>query len=300
MRTTILDIQKMKQRGERIPMITAYDYTSAQIADRAGVPLILVGDTLGMVVLGHQTTVPVTLDEMLHHIKAVVRGSQKALVIGDLPFLTYTSEEQALRSAGRVLQEAGAQAVKLEGGVEVAPIVRKLVAMGIPVMGHIGLTPQSVNQLGGMRVQGKKAAKARQLIEDALALEAAGAFSVVLELVPAQLSREITARLNIPTIGIGAGPWCAGQVQVWHDLLGLYTDFVPRHAKRYATLADTIAAALQSYVVEVHDGTFPTMEHGSQMDEQELRATLEQEEPAAQPAHDSAPVRASQPPMREA
>lgn len=290
MRTTILDIQKMKQRGERIPMITAYDYTSAQIADRAGVPLLLVGDTLGMVVLGHQTTVPVTLDEMLHHIKAVVRGSQKSLVIGDLPFLTYTNEEQALRSAGRVLQEAGAQVVKLEGGVEVAPIVHKLVASGIPVMGHIGLTPQSVNQLGGMRVQGKKSNRARQLIEDALALEAAGAFAVVLELVPAQLAREITDRLTIPTIGIGAGPWCAGQVQVWHDLLGLYTDFVPKHAKRYATLADTIGAALASYAAEVRDGTFPTMENGSQMDEQELRATLEGLDGAARPAHDAAAV----------
>lgn len=276
MRTTILDIQKMKQRGERIPMITAYDYTSAQIVDRAGVPLILVGDTLGMVVLGYSTTVPVTLDEMLHHTKAVVRGSQKALIVGDLPFLTYTDEEQALHSAGRMLQEAGAQVVKVEGGVEVAPIVHRLVAAGIPVMGHIGLTPQSVNQLGGMRVQGKKASRARQLIEDAQALEAAGAFAIVLELVPAQLARAITDRLTIPTIGIGAGPWCSGQVQVWHDLLGLYTDFVPRHAKRYATLADTISAAVASYAAEVRDGTFPTMEHGSQMDEQELRTTLEQ------------------------
>ena len=299
MRTTILDIQKMKQRGERIPMITAYDYTSAQIVDRAGVPLILVGDTLGMVVLGHQTTVPVTIDEMLHHTKAVVRGSQKALVIGDLPFLTYTNEEQALRSAGRFLQEAGAQVVKLEGGVEVAPIVRRLVASGIPVMGHIGLTPQSVNQLGGMRVQGKKVEKARKLIEDAQALEDAGAFAVVLELVPAELAREITNRLTIPTIGIGAGPWCSGQVQVWHDLLGLYTDFVPKHAKRYATLADTIAAAVSSYAAEVRDGTFPTMEHGSRMDEQELRATLEQLDQAAPTAHDGAQVPAQPSTSRE-
>ncbi len=284
MRTTILDIQKMKQRGERITMITAYDYTSAQIVDRAGVPLILVGDTLGMVVLGYSTTVPVTLDEMLHHTKAVVRGSQKALIIGDLPFLTYTNEEQALHSAGRMLQEAGAQVVKVEGGVEVAPIVHRLVAAGIPVMGHIGLTPQSVNQLGGMRVQGKKSGRARQLIEDAQALEAAGAFAIVLELVPAQLARAITDRLTIPTIGIGAGPWCSGQVQVWHDLLGLYTDFVPRHAKRYATLADTISAAVANYAAEVRDGTFPTMEHGSQMDEQELRATLEQLDGTQPPA----------------
>lgn len=300
MRTTILDIQKMKQRGEQIPMITAYDYTSAQIVDRAGIPLILVGDTLGMVVLGHSTTVPVTLDEMLHHTKAVVRGSHEALVIGDLPFLTYTSEEQALRSAGRMLQEAGAQAVKLEGGVEVAPVVHRLVAAGVPVMGHIGLTPQSVNQLGGMRVQGKKSNRARQLIEDALALEAAGAFSVVLELVPAQLAREITSRISIPTIGIGAGPWCSGQVQVWHDLLGLYTDFVPKHAKRYATLADTIGAALASYAAEVREGTFPTLDHGSQMDEQELRATLEQLDTAHTARADGEAVQAQRDTVREA
>ncbi len=234
MRTTILDIQKMKSRGERIPMITAYDYTSAQLVDRSGIPLILVGDTLGMVMLGYDTTVPVTLDEMLHHAKAVVRGSQKALVIGDLPFMTYTDIPTALHSARRYLQETGVQAVKLEGGVAVTPIVKKLVETGIPVMAHIGMTPQSVNQLGGMgRVQGKRGDDALRLIEDALALQEAGAFAVVLELAPAELAREISTRLRIPTIGIGAGPGCDGQVQVWHDMLGLYTDFVPKHAKRY-------------------------------------------------------------------
>jgi 3-methyl-2-oxobutanoate hydroxymethyltransferase len=275
-RITILDIQKMKQHGERIPMITAYDYTSAQMVDRAGVPLILVGDTLGMVMLGHQTTVPVTMEEMLHHAKAVVRGSQQALVIGDLPFLTYTDVPTALHNAGRYLQEAGVQAVKLEGGAAMTPVVKKLVETGIPVMAHIGLTPQSVNQLGGMRVQGKRGDDARRLIEDALALEEAGAFALVLELVPAELAREITTRLRIPTIGIGAGPWCDGQVQVWHDMLGLFTDFVPRHTKRYATLADTIVKAIQSYAGEVRSGTFPTMEHTSKMDPQELGAALEQ------------------------
>lgn len=284
MRTTILDIQKMKQRGEKIPMVTAYDYTSAQIVDAAGIPLMLVGDTLGMVMLGHQTTIPVTLDEMIHHVRAVVRGSQKALVVADLPFLTYTTPEVALHSSGRMLQEAGAQTVKLEGGVEVTPTVRRLVEAGIPVMAHIGLTPQSVNQLGGMRVQGRHSARARKLIEDALALEEVGAFALVLELVPAELAREISQRLRIPTIGIGAGPWTDGQVQVWHDMLGLYTDFVPKHTKRYATLADTISSALRTYADEVRNGTFPTHEHGSRMNEDELRHATEGLPPLEAPA----------------
>lgn len=275
MRTTILEIQKLKDRGERIPMVTAYDYTSAQIADRAGVPLILVGDSLGMVVLGHSSTVPVTLDEMLHHIRAVVRGSERALVIGDLPFLTYTSTPQAIESARRIMQEAGAQAVKLEGGAAVAPTVARLVELGIPVMGHIGFTPQSVHQIG-TRVQGKQADQAAQLINDALALEAAGAFAVVLELLPAPLAREITARLRIPTIGIGAGADCSGQVQVWHDMLGLYSDFLPRHAKRYANLAETIGAAVQAYVEEVRSGAFPTAANSATMDDKALQAAIAQ------------------------
>jgi 3-methyl-2-oxobutanoate hydroxymethyltransferase len=277
MHTTILDIQKMKTRGERIPMITAYDYTSAQIADRAGIPIILVGDSLGMVVLGHQTTIPVTLDEMLHHTRAVARGSQKALIVGDLPFLSYTGAEQALRSAGRMLQEAGAHAVKLEGGAPVAPIVRRLVDSGIPVMGHIGYTPQSEHQLG-RRVQGRQAEGARRLIEDALAIEQAGAFAIVLELVPAQLARAISGRLRVPTIGIGAGAGCDGQVQIWHDLLGSYTDFVPRHARRYANLAEVTAEALQSYAADVRAGAFPTDQHSSSMDEQALQEALRQVE----------------------
>jgi 3-methyl-2-oxobutanoate hydroxymethyltransferase len=273
MRTTIIDVQKLKDRGERIPMVTAYDYTSAQIADRAGVPLILVGDSLGMVVLGHGSTVPVTLDEMLHHTRAVVRGSQRALVIGDLPFLTYTSTAQAIANAGRIMQETGAQAVKLEGGTSIAPTVARLVELGIPVMGHIGFTPQSVNQIG-TRVQGRAAADAARLINDALALEAAGAFAIVLELVPAPLAGAITTRLRIPTIGIGAGAGCAGQVQVWHDMLGLYSDFLPRHAKRYLNLAELITEAVAGYAAEVRDGNFPTAEQSAKMDETTLHEAL--------------------------
>jgi 3-methyl-2-oxobutanoate hydroxymethyltransferase len=273
MHTTILDLQKMKLRGERIPMVTAYDYTSAQIVDRAGIPIILVGDSLGMVVLGHASTIPVTLEEILHHARAVVRGSQSALVVGDLPFLTYTTVEQAVHNAGRLMQEGGVHAVKLEGGAAVLPSMRRLVELGVPVMGHLGFTPQSENVLG-RRVQGRRADDARELIEDALAAEAAGAFAIVLELVPTELAREISTRLHIPTIGIGAGPGCDGQVQIWHDLLGAYTDFVPRHAKRYATLADIIAAALQSYAADVRAGDFPTSEHSATMKEQDLQEAI--------------------------
>ncbi len=275
MRTKVSKIQKMKHQGEPIPVITVYDYTSAQIADQAGFPLLLVGDTLGMVVLGHSTTLPVSLDDIIHHARAVVRGSQHALVIGDMPFLTYTTVDQAVHSAGRLMQEAGVQAVKLEGGGPVVTITRRLVELGIPVVAHVGFTPQSVNQMG-IRVQGRRADDARQLIEDAQALEQAGAFALVLELVPAPLAREISARLRIPTIGIGAGPDCDGQVQVWHDLVGLYTDFVPRHTRRYATLADTLKEALQRYVADVREGAFPTMDHATTMDEQELQAALKQ------------------------
>ncbi|WP_129633133.1 3-methyl-2-oxobutanoate hydroxymethyltransferase [Candidatus Oscillochloris fontis] len=275
MRTTILDIQKMKQRTERIPMVTAYDYTSAQIADRAGVPMILVGDSLGMVVLGHTSTVPVTLEEMLHHTRAVVRGTQRALVIGDLPFLTYTTTEQAIQSAGRMMQEAGAHAVKLEGGSAMAPTITRLVELGIPVMGHVGFTPQSVNQIG-TRVQARSSTDAAQLIEDVLELEAAGAFAVVLELIPAQLAAVVSQRVRIPMIGIGAGAGCDGQVQVWHDMLGLYTDFKPRHSKRYANLADVIEQAITSYADEVRAGTFPDSEHSSSMTDEALQAALAQ------------------------
>jgi 3-methyl-2-oxobutanoate hydroxymethyltransferase len=272
MRFTISKIQDMKRAGDKITMLTAYDYSTAKIVDEAGVPLILVGDTLGMVMLGYETTVPVTMEEMLHHAKAVVRGTRQSLIIGDMPFMTYQiSAAEAMRNAARFMQEAGCQAVKLEGGVVVADTVRRIVDCGIPVMGHIGLTPQSIHQLSGHRVQGKTAEAARRLLNDAIALEQAGAFAVVLELVPSPLARLITARLKIPTIGIGAGPYCDGQVQVIHDMLGLFTDFVPKHAKQYAKLAGVIQSAISEYINETKSGAFPTSAHGSTMDEELLK-----------------------------
>ncbi|MEK7215426.1 MAG: 3-methyl-2-oxobutanoate hydroxymethyltransferase [Chloroflexota bacterium] len=266
MRTTINQVQDMKRRGERIAMLTAYDYPSARFVEAAGVPMILVGDSLGMVVLGYTSTIPVTMDDMVHHVKAVVRGTQKAMVVADLPFLSYqASADDAVRNAGRMLQEAGAQAVKLEGGEPMAATVRRLTQVGIPVQRHIGLTPQSVNQFGGYRVQGKTVSAAAQLVRDAEALQAAGAFSVVLEGVPAELAALITQRLTIPTIGIGAGPQCDGQVQVFHDMLGYYPDFTPRHAKQYARLGDVIKEAVASYIAEVAGGSFPGTEHSISM-----------------------------------
>ena len=287
MRVSISDIGRMKAKGERIVMVTAYDYTAGQIIDGTDIPLVLVGDSLGMVVQGHDSTLPVTLDEIIYHVKAVMRGAKRPLIIGDLPFLTYSTPEQALQNAGRLMQQTGCQAVKLEGGVTMAPTVRRLVETGIPVMGHLGFTPQSVNQIG-MRVQGKSAAHARQLIEDALALEAAGAFAVVLELIPAPLAREITARLRIPTIGIGAGVDCAGEVQVWHDILGLYTDRQPRHTRRYLSLADEIGAALSEYAADVRNHTFPAAENSSTIDAAVLQEALEGLEPAIE--HEEATV----------
>ena len=259
MRVTIRDLQKMKRDGKKIPMITAYDYTSAQLVEKAGVPIILVGDSLGQVVLGYDSTVPVTMDDMIHHTKTVVRGTERAHIVGDLPFLSYhTSIFDAIRNAGRLLKEGGAQSVKLEGGQSQAPAVSRIVQSGIPVMGHIGLTPQSVNQLGGYRVQGKSLKDALQLMEDARALEEAGAYAIVLECVPAPLARMISERLTIPTIGIGAGAGCDGQVQVFHDLMGLYQDFDPRHARKYANLGDAIVSATTDYIADVQAERFPT------------------------------------------
>lgn len=258
-RVSVTDLQAMKKRGEKIVMITAYDYPSARLLEEAGVPLILVGDTLGMVVLGYDTTVPVTVEDIIHHAKAVVRGTRKTHIVADMPFMSYqTGPEEALRNAGRMLKEAGAQSVKLEGGVSVAPTVKKLVEAGIPVMGHIGLTPQSVNQFGGYKVQGKTPAAAVKLINDAVALQESGAYAIVLELVPAQLAQLISERLEVPTIGIGAGAGCAGQVQVFHDILGLFTEFLPKHAKRYAEVGETIVAAVKQYAEDVREGRFPT------------------------------------------
>ena len=259
MRVTTRNVQEFKKKGQRFAVLTAYDYPTAKLVEDAGVPVILVGDSLGQVVLGYDSTVKVTMEEMLHHTKAVVRGTQRAMVVGDMPFLSYNLDSaQALQNAGRFLQEAGAQAVKLEGGVHVADTVKRITEAGIPVMGHIGLTPQSVHQLGGYRVQGKTSAEAHQLVEDALALEAAGAFSVVLELIPTSVAETISQRLTIPTIGIGAGVGCDAQVQVINDMLGLNTDFVPKHAKQYATLGDTMRDAIAAYAAEVQAGTFPT------------------------------------------
>ena len=275
MRVTINDLKDMKASGDKIPMMTAYDYTSARILDDAGIPAILVGDTLGQVVLGYDSTLPVTMDEMLHHTKAVARGAKRALIVGDMPFMSYqVGAKDAMRNAGRFLQEGGAHAVKLEGGVHVAPTVRRMVEAGIPVMGHVGLTPQSVHRLGGYRVQGKSLKSAVRIMEDARALEDAGVFSLVLECVPASLATLITQRLSIPTIGIGAGSGCDGQVQVFHDMLGLFSDFVPKHAKRYATLGEAIAEAVAAYASEVKDGSFPTRKHSYHIKD-EVLAELE-------------------------
>jgi 3-methyl-2-oxobutanoate hydroxymethyltransferase len=268
MRVTINELKEMKQRGEKIPMLTAYDYVTAKLIDEAGVPLILVGDSLGMVILGYESTIPVTMEEMLHHTKAVARGAKKALVVGDMPFMTYhTSVADALHNAACFIQQGGAQAVKLEGGERAAEIVKKIVECGIPVMGHIGLTPQSAYQLGGFRVQGKTPEAALQLLKDARALEQAGAFAIVLELVPAPLAKIITQQISIPTIGIGAGSFCDGQVQVISDLLGLYTEFVPKHAKQYAKLTAIISSAVADYLTEVREGSFPTSKESYTMDE---------------------------------
>lgn len=268
MRVTISEIKEMKQRGDKIPMLTAYDYSTARLLDEAGVALILVGDSLGMVMLGYKSTIPVTMDEMIHHTKAVVRGTKHALVIGDMPFMTYhVSTDDALRNAARFIQEGGAQAVKLEGGEVVADRVSRLVACGIPVQGHIGLTPQSVHQIGGYKVVGKTPEVAVRLLNDARALEEAGVFSIVLECVPAPLSKLITERVTVPTIGIGAGKNCDGQVQVISDILGLFTDFVPKHAKQYAKLNQKITSAVTDYIAEVKAGTFPTPKQSYKMDE---------------------------------
>lgn len=268
MRITIHNIKDMKKRGEKIAMLTAYDYPTARIVDAAGVPLILVGDSLGNVVLGYDSTIPVTMDDMIHHTRAVSRGVKNAMVIGDMPFMTYhVSTEDALRNAARFLQEGGAQAVKLEGGVNVADKVKRLVSCGIPVMSHIGLTPQSIHQLGGFKAQGKTLEAARALLKDALALQEAGAFAIVMETIPGPLAAFISQRIDIPTIGIGAGAGCDGQVQVISDILGLFTDFVPKHAKQYACIAPIMSKAVADYLREVREGVFPTPSQSPSMDE---------------------------------
>lgn len=259
---TVHDIRGFKERGERFAMLTAYDTISATIAEEAGIPLLLVGDSLGMVMLGYDSTVPVTLDEMIHHTRAVVRGASTSMVVCDLPFGTFQeSPEQALRTATRVLKETGANAVKLEGGGRMVAVVDRLVGAGIPVMAHLGLTPQSVNALGGYRVQGRSEEAATQLLRDAKELEQAGAFTLVLEAVPNAVGRDVTAALAIPTIGIGAGPDTDAQVLVWHDMLGLTDGPSPRFVKRYAELRATIRDAVATYAAEVADGAYPAPEH---------------------------------------
>ena len=268
---TPVDVQGMKREGKRIAMLTAYDYPMALLEDRAGIEIILVGDSLGMTVLGYENTVPVTMDEMIHHTKAVTRGAKYALIIGDMPFMSYnTSERDAILNAGRFMKEGGADAVKLEGGASVKETVRAIVRAGIPVMGHLGLTPQTISMLGGFKVQGKDAQAAQKIIDDALSLEDAGAFSVLLEAVPAPIAKRVTERLNVPTIGIGAGVHCDGQVLVVHDMLGLFDRFTPKFAKRYINLSELMLKAFDSYREEVVKGTFPTDQHSFHMDEKEL------------------------------
>ena len=267
MRTTPDQLRAMKQRGERIAMLTAYEYSMASILDAAGVQMLLVGDTMGMVVLGYDSTLPVTLEDIIRHSQAVVRGSKNALVVADLPFMTFqVSREETMRNAGRVMKEAGVQAVKLEGGRRVAESIHALVEAGIPVMGHVGLTPQSVNVTGGFKLQGKTEAAARAILEDALALEQAGVFSMVLELVPTELAALITETVHVPTIGIGAGPQCDGEVQVIHDILGLFPDFTPKHTRRYAEVGKITHDAVAAYVSDVRNRAFPTAKQSSTMD----------------------------------
>ena len=272
-RLTVVDIAKLYADGQRLPMLTAYDYPTAQIIDEAGIPLILVGDSLGQVVLGYETTVRVTMAEMIHHTKAVVRGTSRALIIGDMPFLSYSTPDEALENAGVFLREGGAQAVKVEGGVRTARVIEALVRAGIPVMGHIGLTPQSINAAGKVRVQGKTRDQARALIADALAVQEAGAFSMVLELMPEQLAAAVTDRLHIPTIGIGAGAGCSGQVQIITDLIGL-GDFIPRHARPYLNAREQIRDAAAAYAADVIAGTFPGPEQTVRMDDAILDEVL--------------------------
>jgi len=257
-RIRVPDLESKKRRGERIAMLTAYDYTMARLMDRAGIDVMLVGDSLGMVVLGYQTTLPVTLDAMVHHTRAVSRGTERALVVADMPFLTFqVSVPEAVRNAGRLIQEGGAAAVKLEGGGAVVEVAARLVEVGIPVMGHLGLVPQSVHQLGGFRRQATLDEDAEQLLADAHALEDAGAFAVVLESIPAEVARAVTKELHIPTIGIGAGPYCDGQVLVSYDMLGLSQDGVPAFVKRYGELGDQTIAAVRAYADDVRNGRFP-------------------------------------------
>ncbi|MCC6956537.1 MAG: 3-methyl-2-oxobutanoate hydroxymethyltransferase [Anaerolineales bacterium] len=276
-KVTALSLRNKKAAGEAISMLTAYDYPTALALDQAGIDAILVGDSLGMVVLGYENTLPVTMEDMLHHCKAVARGARSALLIGDMPFMSFqVSIPEAVRNAGRLLQEGGMDAVKLEGGRERLETTRAITAAGIPVMGHLGLVPQSVNQLGGFRPQARQAAEARRLIEDALLLEQAGCFAIVLESIPARLAERVSSSLEIPTIGIGAGAGCDGQVLVTHDLLGLFERFTPRFARRYAELHAEMVQAFETYKRDVEEGVFPAQEHTIDMADSEWAKLIEE------------------------
>lgn len=272
---TTISLQQKKMRGERISMLTAYDFPTSQVMDQAGVDAILVGDSLGMVVLGYESTLPVTMEEMLHHSRAVARGAKSALLIGDMPFMSYqVSVEEAVRNAGRFLQNGGMDCVKLEGGRDRLDAIRAIIRAGIPVMGHLGLTPQSVNQLGGYRTQGKTSQAAQRLLEDARLLQEAGCFSIVLEAVPARLAEYISAHISIPTIGIGAGSGCDGQVLVTHDLLGIFDRFTPKFVKKYAEFHVEMYKAFQEYIADVQSQQFPGLEHTVSMEEGEWQEFL--------------------------
>lgn len=271
MKNTVATFKKMKNEGTKISMLTAYDYSTAKLVDEAGINSILVGDSLGMVMLGYEDTLSVTMEDMIHHTAAVARGAKNALVVGDMPFMSYeVSVEQAVINAGRLMKEGRANAVKLEGGVRVAEQIKAITKAGIPVCAHIGLTPQSVNAFGGFKVQGKTAEAAQQMVEDALAVQEAGAFAVVLECVPAKLAAIISEKLDIPTIGIGAGAGCDGQVLVYQDMLALFSDFKPKFVKHFGNIGPQMTAAFKAYDEEVKAGTFPLEEHTFKIDEEAL------------------------------
>ncbi|MGQ9494521.1 MAG: 3-methyl-2-oxobutanoate hydroxymethyltransferase [Anaerolineae bacterium] len=274
-KVTILDLQEKKRKGQPITMLTAYDYPTALLVDRAGIDMILVGDSLAMVVLGHENTVSVTMEEMLHHCRAVSRGAKYALLVGDMPFMSYqVSPAQAIENAGRFLKEAHMDVVKLEGGRDVAHVVKAIVTAGIPVVGHIGLTPQTISKLGGFKVQGKTIEAARRLIDDALALEDAGCFAIILEAIPDRVAQIITERVRVPTIGIGAGVHCDGQVLVLHDMIGLFDRFTPKFVKRYVNIFPELIAALQTYKEDVEQHRFPGPEHGFTIKDEVYQALL--------------------------
>jgi len=273
---TIIDLRLMKEEGRKITMLTAYDYPTALILDEAGVDVILVGDSLGNVILGYQNTIPVTMDDMVRHCAAVSRAVKRALVVGDMPFMSYATPELAVKNAGRLVQEGGVEAVKLEGGREMASVVKLLVDNGVPVMGHIGLTPQSIHKFGGYKVQGRTAEAVKKLMEDAEALERAGVFSIVLECIPWKVAKIITESVSVPTIGIGAGVYCDGQVLVTHDLLGFFEGFKPKFVKQYCNIKKFIMDAVGKYIDEVRSGVYPAVEHSYELPEEEEKKLLKE------------------------